>query len=245
MIFVFPMAGESSRFNLAGYDRPKYQLKLGDEEVFDRVIRPFSRFSLDNHFVFICKDDASIVQFVTQKCDAHSIHDFSIRTVREKTSGQAESVLLGLVGQEPTEPLLIFNIDTIHSYFAPISFSDLQYVDCDGVLEVFEDDGDHWSFARVENGLVVETSEKDPISKFASNGLYYFRSVELFRKTYEEYFSNGRGLQAGERYIAPMYNEIIASGGTVKVTIVDKEALIFAGTPDEYEAARIMIEQKF
>lgn len=242
MIFVFPMAGESSRFSDAGYGKPKYQLKLGDKDLFDCVIGPFARFADDNHFVFICKNDDFVVRFVRQKCVEHAIPDFSIKTVSKKTSGQAETVFLGLADQDSPVPLLIFNIDTIHYNFSPISFTGSEFDDCDGVLEVFEDDGDNWSFAKVEGGFVTETAEKQPISNLASNGLYYFRSVELFRQSYREYFKNGHGIAAGERYIAPMYNQIIVSGGVVKVKVIDKNALVFSGTPAEYELARAMIE---
>ena len=66
--------------------------------------------------------------------------------------------------------------------------------------------------------------------------------VELFRQSYQDHFKNVRGRAAVERHIAQMYNQVIASGGALKVKLIGKDALIFSGIPAEYELARAMIE---
>ncbi len=235
MIFVFPMAGDSSRFKMAGYDLPKYQLPLGDLDVFDMVLKPFLNFSSGNHFLFICKNEKSTISFIQNKCSKYSLESFFIAPLSKKSSGQAETVYLGLNGADQSAQLAIFNIDTFHLNFSPIEFDSPNYSKCDGVLEVFEDVGDNWSFAEVRDGVVVRTAEKTPISSLASNGLYYFRSVEVFCDSYRAYFSDGKGLEKGERYIAPIYNQLIKDGRIVKAKKIRKNELIFCGIPQEYE----------
>lgn len=236
MIFVFPMAGESSRFKKAGYDLPKYQLPIGNQDVFDMVIKPFLKFSSGNHFLFICLNKESVISYIQNKCLKYLLKNVSICPINEKTSGQAETVYLGLNRMDHGSPLAIFNIDTFHLNFSPIEFDSNEYSKCDGVLEVFEDLGSNWSFAEVHNGIVVKTAEKDPISNLASNGLYYFRSVGLYCESYRTYFAHGRGMEIGERYVAPIYNQLIADGRIVKTKKIQKRDLIFCGTPREYEA---------
>lgn len=235
MIFVFPMAGESSRFKSAGYKLPKYQLPIGSQDVLDMVLKPFLKFSSKNHFLFICKNEKNTINYIQKKCLKYSLESFSVVPISKKTSGQAETVYLGLKGIDHRAQLAIFNIDTFHLNFVPIDFDSLAYSKCDGLLEVFQDVGSNWSFAEVRDGVVVRTAEKNPISNLASNGLYYFRSVELFCKAYCAYFSDGKGVEKGERYIAPIYNQLINEGRIVRVKIIQKNDLIFCGIPQEYE----------
>ena len=71
---------------------------------------------------------------------------------------------------------MIFNIDTIHLALNPL-FDD-KY---DGILETFNAEGDHWSFAEMDdNNLVKKVVEKKRISANCSNGLYYFQDLNLF-----------------------------------------------------------------
>lgn len=43
-MFIIPMAGLSSRFFKAGYNKPKYQLMLGKETVFSWAVKSFEKY---------------------------------------------------------------------------------------------------------------------------------------------------------------------------------------------------------
>lgn len=235
MIFVFPMAGESSRFKKAGYKLPKYQLPFKEHSVFDEVIAPFYRISENHKFIFVCRNNKSCLGFLENKLAKYNFKNAKVISLVKSTSGQAETAYLGLSSSSKDESLAIFNIDTFHKNYQPISFESEEYKDSSGILEVFEDSGSNWSFAKVFNEKVVQTSEKVPISNLASNGMYYFKSVQIFKSTYESFFYGGQGVTKGERYIAPMYNELIAHNHIVKVKKIAKKDLTFCGTPEEYE----------
>jgi len=99
----------------------------------------------------------------------------------------------------------------------------------DGALQVFRDSDCRWSFARTdESGDVVETAEKSPISDLASTGLYYFRSFHNYLKLY-----SGMKESAGEKYIAPMYNRMIADHQRVGIIPCDHYRCF--GTPADYK----------
>ena len=42
-MIIIPMLGRSSRFFNVGYDKPKYELPLGDETVFSSSVRSFHK----------------------------------------------------------------------------------------------------------------------------------------------------------------------------------------------------------
>ena len=56
-MFCFPMAGKSSRFFNAGFDKPKHQLTIGKKSVFELVINSFFEYFSSEQFIFICRDE--------------------------------------------------------------------------------------------------------------------------------------------------------------------------------------------
>ena len=237
MIIVFPMAGESSRFKIEGYQLPKYMLPLRDGEVvFDRVMRPFSKYADHVEFVFAFRDVHNTKEFLVSRLNKLRINKYRLVKLENKTSGQAETVYFALNSLEQKyhkENLSVFNIDTFHNNLKLVNF-DGEYRNCDGILEVFEDDGENWSFAKIIDGKVVSTAEKYRISNYASNGLYYFRSIDHYIDTFEEYYYLGSNKVLGETYIAPMYNKIVEKGGLVKAKLIDKADVTFCGVPRDY-----------
>jgi dTDP-glucose pyrophosphorylase len=108
--------------------------------------------------------------------------------------------------------------------------------DCDGYLQVFRGSGSNWSYARPtdsDSNKVAETAEKNPISDLCSTGLYHFRSAAMFQAAYAEQCRAGE-LQNNELYVAPLYNRLIAMGLDIRFDLIERERVIFFGTPDEY-----------
>ena len=84
-------------------------------------------------------------------------------------------------------------------------------------------------------GNAVEVREKKRISDNCTLGAYYFSSAGLYRRLYEEYYSDGGRLEKNERYIAPLYNLMIEKGMKVTISIVPAEKVHVLGTPDELQ----------
>jgi dTDP-glucose pyrophosphorylase len=102
----------------------------------------------------------------------------------------------------------------------------------DGALQVFRDTDPRWSFARInEGGDVVETAEKKAISDLASTGLYYFKSWMRYMDYYQ-----GLELSGGEKYVAPIYNQLLDAG--LRVGIIPCKKYLCFGTPADYESCR-------
>jgi len=229
------MAGMSSRFMKAGYKKPKYQLEIKNIPLFDYCILSFSRYFENERFVFIVRDQ-SAKDFVAGRCNQLKINQFDIVVLGKETRGQAETVYLGLEelkNESLAERLLIFNIDTIRpNYVFP-----KQVGSADGYLEVFDGEGDGWSFvAPGVNGKVLKTTEKIRISNLCSTGLYYFSRIETFKKYFEQMLLiPPSDLQGGEYYVAPMYNDLISDGLDIKYVEIQDDEVIFSGVPAEYE----------
>jgi hypothetical protein len=104
----------------------------------------------------------------------------------------------------------------------------------DGWVPCFRGEGDKWSFARADaSGRIVELREKVRISDDATLGLYYFSSFDLFSDSYRACFARGGGVESGEKYIAPMYNHLIATGLPVYIHRVAESEVTALGTPGD------------
>ncbi|CAA0327572.1 Capsular polysaccharide biosynthesis protein [Alteromonas infernus] len=242
-MIVIPMAGLSSRFKRAGFDLPKYMLEAQGYTLFEHSVLSFKRFFESEKFLFICLDVHNTVEFVKVKSEKLGIKKFEIVCLSHPTSGQAETVALGLEESEITddERLIIFNIDTFRpGYQLPLNF-DTNKVD--GYLETFIGSGANWSNVVPESpgsSKVSLTAEKKELSEFCCTGLYMWKNFRLF---FSEAFNKMKckslnELDGNEYYIAPMYNYIIETGGDVRFSVVDRSDVVFCGVPEEYEQFR-------
>lgn len=236
-MIVIPMAGLSSRFFKAGYDLPKYQLLLGSQTVFSWAVSSFKKYFQTDTFVFIYRDVFDTESFIQQEIENLGIKSYQLIHLDHETLGQADTVYQGLKGLEDEE-LFIFNIDSKLLNFTKPEW----YSACDGYLEVFQGEGTHWSFvAPGEGKSVLRTTEKDRVSDLCSNGLYYFKSLDMFNRAVE-YSLENKIFVKNELYIAPLYNLLIAEGQSVLYDLQPSDNIQFCGVPDEYIALLAAIE---
>jgi hypothetical protein len=236
-MIVIPMAGLSQRFANAGYTKPKYMLMAHNKTLFSHTVSSFLHYFSSEPFLFIYRDIQSTEAFVQAQIKLLGIQEACLVNLGEqKTLGQADTVRIGLerAKVDSSTSVTIFNIDTIRPNFI---YPDLIFKDsCDGYLEVFNGQGNNWSFvqeSKTQKSHVLKTTEKDRISDLCSTGLYYFRNRMLF----DEAFSAGQNNRVnGEIYIAPLYNELIQSGKNILFNKISLSEVIFSGTPEEFDA---------
>lgn len=230
-MFVLPMVGRSSRFTQAGYTLPKYRLPLFGETVFHGVLRSFEAYLQSDRFLFVLREDHSATDFVRGVAQELGLQHPELVVLSRDTAGQADTVYQALKHLPCDEELFVFNIDTLRPGFKKASWSNSH----DGYLEVFDGNGDHWSFVDAdENGRVIRTTEKVRISRWCSNGLYHFAHSAMFNEAFEHQRDAGH-FDAGELYVAPLYNHLIGQGARIAIEQVPQQAIRFCGTPAEYQ----------
>jgi NDP-sugar pyrophosphorylase family protein len=234
-MIVIPMAGLSSRFFRAGYTKPKYMLEAHGKTLFDHSVESFKAYFYSEKFVFIIRDVYDTKIFVEERVKELDIKDYDIVVLNDETRGQAETVALGLATYKGCpEHMTIFNIDTFRPNF---KYPDLAQLG-DGYLEVFKGKGINWSYVRPinpDNTAIDLTTEKNPISNLCCTGLYHFACTQDYFKAYNHYLSLPQEMwEKGELYVAPLYNYLIQQGKELHYHLINREEVIFCGTPDEY-----------
>lgn len=245
-MIVFPMAGLSSRFSRAGYDQPKWMLPLAGRPLLDWSLMSFQYLFEQETCLIIHLDNPDVSAFIRDRVQALGIQRPEFVALQAQTRGQADTVAAGLthVGAASTEPLTIFNVDTIRPGYRP----PLALAECDGWLECFEGEGDHWSFVRPvapDSDRAAQVTEKVRVSPYCSTGLYWFRSVGLFS---EAFAAEEREPSGSELYVAPLYQHLIRAGRDIRFGVIDLDKIFFSGTPDEYQSAlteQARIQMKF
>ena len=229
-MYIFPMMGLSQRFKDAGYKTQKYTLALWGRTVFEEVLLAFEKDFNREKFCFILREDQNSRSFVEDALKRIGLKNYHILELSENTKGQAHTVVCAIKSLPliDNEMLAIFNIDTVLKEFS------VSKLEAGNYFQVFDTEGDHWSFAQIESGKITKTSEKQRISNHCSSGLYIFETGTLFLQSYDALYRSPEGSCKGEEYIAPMFNWLISSGRVVNPLFLSRNEIALCGTPDEY-----------
>lgn len=233
LTIIITMAGLGSRFKKAGYNCPKYMIEAKGKTLFEWSMDSLIDYNpYVNKYIFVVRKEDNSKSFIIEKCSKYGITDVSIIEIDYLTDGQATTCMLALEQCDDENPILVYNIDT---YVEPY---EMKYKDItgDGHIPCFHAEGTHWSFARTDSsGKVLEVREKQRISDNCTLGAYYFSSVKLYKRLYNEYYSDKRHLEKNEKYIAPLYNYMIKLGMEVTISLIDYTKVHVLGTPKELE----------
>lgn len=218
---IITMAGFGTRFSTSGWKVPKPLIDVQGKPMFYYSVSslPLKMFT---SIIFVLRNDQNTELYLSSIEEYFSQYPCSSLLLDKSTRGQAETVYLATELIDPVSPIVVHNCDTAFTASFPKSFF------TDNNLLLFSDDDPRWSFARIDKeGNVLQTTEKIPISNFASTGTYSFQSSQIYRDIYESYDKQ----DSSENFIAPMYNEIIKKRGHVGSLFVRE--IFCMGTPDD------------
>lgn len=222
---IVPLAGPTS---LESRDIifPKSLFEINGIPLIELVFNNLNMINGDKNFIFILKKE---------DCDKYHL-DNSIKILvpnakcvilGAETKGSVCSCLMALDDMILNNPLIISNgdqifdidLNTVLDFF-------IQNKAASGVI-TFDSIHPKWSYVRLdEHGFVVETAEKNPLSRNAIAGFYYFESAKLFVDVAFKSILNDANVN-GMYYVAPTINEVI---------IENKKVLNYKISNDKYHS---------
>jgi nucleotidyl transferase len=227
---VVPMAGRGSRFFDAGYEMPKPLIDINGHPMIEYVVKNITP-NQDHRFIFICQEE-HIQKYhldITLNAIAPSCTIIPITYI---TEGAACTVLLAEQYINVEAPLMIANSDQ----YVDVDIND--YVDSirenDGLIMTMPANHPKWSYIQFDNqGYVTLVREKEVISNEATVGIYNFaRGNEFVEFAHQMIRKNIR--VNNEFYVAPIYNEMIASGKKIVFKNVG-DKMHGLGVPEDLE----------
>ena len=229
---VLPMAGAGSRFQNAGYSLPKPFIDIDGKMMIERVLDGV-RFP-NAHYTLIIREDfereyADLLQKISRE------YFVAFESVEKVTQGASCTALAALEIINNSTPVVFVDSDNI---FANGSFSDFLenaiVSKIEGSLLTVNSNKNCFSYAKVQNGFVTETREKEVISSHAITGAYYFGHGSDFCRCAIEMMMYG-DRQKNEYYMSNVYNRAIKKGLRVSVFDIPLEKWHCVGTPDQLE----------
>ncbi|HEG6758148.1 TPA: glycosyltransferase family 2 protein [Campylobacter jejuni] len=233
MNIVIPMAGLGSRFVNAGFDKPKPFIDVLDKPMIVRVLENLTYKGA--RYILIARKEHLTKE---KKLVDEIKNNFNVEfiAIDKLTEGTACTVLYARKYINNDTPLMIANSDQIVDINIADFINDSFKRGLDGSILTFIDKEKNpkWSFAKLNNDLVVEVKEKEAISEFATVGIYFFNKGKIFvESAIDMIIENDR--VNNEFYTCPVYNYAIKSGAKIGMYNIDFSKMHGIGTPEDLE----------
>ncbi|EOH3838909.1 glycosyltransferase family 2 protein [Campylobacter jejuni] len=233
MNIVIPMAGLGSRFAKASFDKPKPFIDVLDKPMIVRVLENLKY--KDARYILIARKEHLIKE---KKLVDEIKNNFNVEfiAIDKLTEGTACTVLYARKYINNDTPLMIANSDQIVDINIADFINDSFKRGLDGSILTFVDKekNSKWSFAKLNNDLVVEVKEKEAISEFATVGIYFFNKGKIFvESAIDMIIENDR--VNNEFYTCPVYNYAIKNGAKIGIYNIDFSKMHGIGTPEDLE----------
>ena len=233
---VIPMAGHGSRFQKAGYTLPKPLIPVHGRPMIEVVISNL-RPRCPHRFIFICLQEHLDRYGLAGRLAAWA-PGCAVLTTDGVTEGAACTVLLAAALIDNDTPLMIAISDQWVDVVIDHYLAEFETRALDGLIMTMRADDPKWSFVKLDDdGLAREVVEKQVVSNEATVGIYNYRSGHDFCVAARAMIAGGARVN-NEFYVAPAYNDMIATGARVGVYNVGAvgAGMHGLGTPEDLAA---------
>ena len=228
---IICMAGLNTRFHDVGFDMPKYLLPWRGSCIIHSIINEFqTRHKFTNIILLANKRDLYFRKSLVDAIKHIGLDETNIHYIGD-TNGQAHTAYIGSTIAKNNEPIFVHNADT-HLTFRNFNHIIEMLKTADAFVDVFVANNPKYSYVKKEGDRVIEIVEKNPISPFASSGLYCFKTAEL----YQEYFNKlQKDFTKSEMYIADVLALMLNDRKLIVTNeLNNREETIVLGSPQEY-----------
>lgn len=231
MNIVIPMAGLGSRFVKAGYTTPKPFIDVLGKPMIVRVLENLA-YKNAQYILIAQKQHLDSNHLLVEKI----AKDFNVKfiSINKLTEGTACTLLYAKKYIDNDTPLLIANSDQIVDINIADFIKNNKDRKLDGLILTFIDNDKNpkWSFAKLNGELVSEVKEKEPISQYATAGIYLFTKGKTFvDNAIEMIIENDR--VNNEFYTCPVYNYAIKNGAKIGIYNIQDSQMHALGTPKD------------
>ena len=232
MNIIILMAGAAKDFEEKGHSYPKYLLEVQNKPIIQRIIESLEKFG-DSITCIIRHEDqekyflADTLKILYQNCN--------VIEIQNETKGAVCTALFAIDEINNDEELLILNGDQLIKRDLYPAIEDFRKRNLDGGIVVMQAVNPKFSSVLLnENALVVQTSEKRPISNLASTGCSYYKHGSDFVKSAFSVIEKDVNTQ-GNYYISSTFNEMILKQQKIGVFEIPKKDYISFSNYQMYE----------
>ena len=217
------MAGKSQFFDSEEYKYPIPLIEVNSKTIIEHSINNLLQIANIQSFTFVL-NEADCFSYHLDNIISLLIKDYnySIFKVKNETKGALASSFFAIDKLNNNEELIICNYDQIINYDINQIINYFKTNKADAGVLTFESIHPRWSFVKCNTSdKVIEISEKDPISKKAIAGFYYFSSGNMFYNSAMKVFYNKTHINE-KYYISSVFNELILDNKNILHYFIDK-----------------------
>lgn len=220
MKIIVPMVYSNTEIESGGrYIKPLYEIQR--RTILEYVVGKLSEID-KAEFIFVIhqKDVATyhLDNVLSMLCPGSDIV-----IAKGTTHGSACSCLLAIDQIDEDAPLIIAGADKFLDIDINKAIQNFLDRNLDGGAVVFEDIHPQYSYVALdENDLVIEAQEKNPISRNACAGIFFYRTGKEFVQAVMEMIKKG-AMTNEQYYVAPAFNEMILQNKKVGIYKIDRE----------------------
>lgn len=226
MNIVILMAGAGKDFEAQGHAYPKYLLEIQNKPIIQRVVDSLK--NLGNKIICIIRKEDQERYYLGDMMKI-LCPEVKVIMVENLTKGAVCTALFAIEDINNDEELLVINGDQLIKSNINSAIADFRNRKLDGGILTFKSVHPRWSFVALDShNLVVETSEKRPISNNATAGCFYYAKGSDFVKSCFAVIDKDANTN-GFYYISATYNEMILNQKKIGIyEIPQKDYISFA-----------------
>lgn len=215
---LLPAMGTSAFFKDAYFPKPLTEIK--GKTMLEMVIEDYKELNPKN-YVFVFSDDDCKRFHLDASAKILSPASKVIK-LSDQTAGALCTCLMAVEYINNDTSLIIANSDQIIEIDYTEVIDHFNKMGADAGVITFPNIHPRWSYARKVEDEVVEVAEKNPLSKDAIAGFYYFKKGSDFIRAAKNAIMKQNNLE-GKYYISASINELILLGKKVGYFDIDKE----------------------
>lgn len=224
---IIPLASKSGFFEGPEYKYPEILNEVLGKTMIELVIENFDIIKEEKKFFFILNKDECEKYHLDNILNLVTNDNCEVIKLSGETKGAVCSCLMAIDYINNEDGLIIANGNQIIEENLNNVLNDFRERKLDSGVICFNSVHPKWSYARLdENGNVEETTEKNPISKNAIAGFYYFKRGKEFIDSSMKLIEKDANFE-GKYYIAPTINELV---------LENKKIGVFKIQPEQYHS---------
>jgi NDP-sugar pyrophosphorylase family protein len=210
---IIPMAHPDEILEGSEYQYPKPLIDLHGKPLIEYVVENLSTIEGINKLYFIVKESTcskyhidNTIKLLCPKAE--------IVYLKNQTSGAVCSILMAIDQIPHNEECIIVNSDQILLTDLNDTIAIYRKAKVDAGVITFSSVHPRWSYVLTEGNTAVQFAEKNPISKNAIAGFYYFRKFANFISNACKTIADDDQLN-GKFYVSAVLNQFILAGKNI------------------------------
>lgn len=214
---VIPMSGQNLYETSNGFAYPKLLTEVANKTLLEYSQDIFKTLAEDHKVIYVAPEGKlnklglkSIINTISDKKG-------KIVSLHGSTKGAVCSCLMAIDELDPDSELIISSADHYIEENLQEVINDFRGMTCDAGVLTFQSVHPKWSFVLLnESNEVIQAAEKDPISRNAVAGLYYFKRASDFILAAKNLIRKDSSID-GSYYLSSCLNELVLAGKIIKV----------------------------